>query len=484
MPTTNASILARPEQVLTFRMPIEPAHYPDRTPALSGEERQGIEYLLTLSPRYFQAFEQHAARIARVTQPLIDLLRLFRQWRPTSYVPKQYFVSYLLGHVLQSNTLYWGWSSSMWESVIDAVPLRPNAVALRKEPGYTTTPGPHSLLAHLAAYLFSDILYPTGKRGFPAHMIGEILFGKVPLQAAITRVMEPWLAMGYAEKRQERFVFTTILALLANRNPHVEALTVATLEKLREKNPSPEMQSRIGQLQSVLVSLHVLPSEVWKTTANQPQLQIFQDEFVVDVHPRWVAWLRAFWHQTPISQHNRRDILRHVLIAFRWVTQHHPHITEPGQWTRELALRYVAYVCNEATVYDYVSPVTQQRLAKRLAQRQGEPLKAATQTARIKSLRRFFRCLQKYSYEVDGRIEPRLEIHWNPDDTLATPEHVRAQVQPNPRNVEEEAWLKLVWTACTLNAEMVKEAAPGARYPLPLLRAVALDMGHRMPTKR
>ena len=90
------------------------------------------------------------------------------------------------------------------------------------------------------------------------------------VQAAITRVMEPWLAMGYAEKRRERFVFTTILALLANRNPHLEALTVATLEKLREKNPSPEMHSRIGQLHSVVISLHILPSEEWKKTANQP----------------------------------------------------------------------------------------------------------------------------------------------------------------------------------------------------------------------
>ena len=116
--------------------------------------------------------------------------------------------------------------------------------------------------------------------------MGEILFGQEVLQAAINKVMEPWLAMGYAEKRQERFVFTTILALLANRNPHVEALTVATLEKLREKNPSPEIQSRIGQLQSVLISLHVLPGEEWKTTANQPKLQLFQDEFVVDIHPR------------------------------------------------------------------------------------------------------------------------------------------------------------------------------------------------------
>src|SRR5258708_39274505 len=48
------------------------------------------------------------------------------------------------------------------------------------------------------------------------------------------------------------------------------------------------------------------------------------------------------------------------------------------------------------------------------------------------------------------------------------------QIQPNPRNVEEEAWLKLVWTACTLNAEMVKEAAPRTTYPLLLQRAVAL----------
>jgi len=474
MPTPNSSPFGSEDDMREFRMPIELSTYPDRSPVLSEEERQEIAYLLTLSPRYSHAFEQHAARITRVTQPLIDLLKLFRQWRPTSYIPKQYFISYLLDHVLQSDVLYWGWSGSMWESVIDAIPLRPNAVALRKEPGYTTTPGPHSLLAHLAAYLFSNILYPTGKRGFPAHMMGEILFGQEMVQAAITSVMEPWLAMGYAEKRRERFVFTTILALLANRNPHLEALTVAVLKKLRENNPSSEMQCRIGQLQNVLISLHVLPSEAGKHLVHQPHLQIFQDDFVVDVHPRWIAWLRAFWEQTPISQHNRREIIRHTLIAFRWVTQHSPHVTEPGQWTRELALRYVAYVCNEATVYDYVSPITQQRRAKQLEQRRGEPLKAATQTARIKSLRRFFRCLQKYSYEVEGRAEPRLEIHWNPDDALATPAHVRAQVQPNPRNVEEEAWLKLIWTACTLNAEMVKEVAPGARYPLPLLRAVAL----------
>ena len=90
-------------------------------------------------------------------------------------------------------------------------------------------------------------------------------------------------------------------------------------------------------------------------------------------------------------------------------------------------------------------------------------------------MRSFFRCLQKYSYEVNGRLEPRLEIKWNPADALALPKYVGAQLQPNPRNIEEEAWLKLVWTACTLDAEMVQDTAPGKKmYPLPMVRAVAL----------
>ena len=154
-----------------------------------------------------------------------------------------------------------------------------------------------------------------------------------------------------------------------------------------------------------------------------------------------------------------------MLLACRWLAQHHPQVTEPSQWTREIALAYVAYTCNEATVFDYASPLMRQRLAKKVEKRQGEPLKPASIVARIKGLRIFFRELQKYAYEVDGLLEPRLEVSWNPIDIFATPDHVMTQIQPNPRNVEEESWLKLVWTACTLSAEMVKEAAPRTTYP-------------------
>jgi hypothetical protein len=33
-----------------------------------------------------------------------------------------------------------------------------------------------------------------------------------------------------------------------------------------------------------------------------------------------------------------------LLQAGRWLTEHHPDITSPAQWTRDLALEYVASV--------------------------------------------------------------------------------------------------------------------------------------------
>src|SRR5258708_5459921 len=235
-----------------------------------------------------------------------------------------------------------------------------------------------------------------------------------------------------------------------------------------------DLAHRFGQLHRVLIDVALISDDGLKKTETRPATMLFQDEFVRDIHPRWVAWVRAFWQQTPFSQHHRTEITGHVLMACRWLAHHYPQVTEPSQWTREIALAYVAYVCNEATVFDYASPLIRQRWAKKVEKRQGEPLKPASMSARLQGLRAFFRGLQKYSYEVDGRLEPHLEINWNPADLLATPEPVMTQIQPNPRNVEEEAWLKLVWTACTLNAEMVKEAAPRTTYPLLLQRAVAL----------
>jgi integrase len=479
MSTASSFALTSLGEPRQWRMPIEPSDYSGRDPSLSTEERQGIEHLLALSSRQSQEYESQAAQIARITQPLFDIIALFQRCRPNSRVAQRHFINHLLSYVLQTNTVYWGWTSDVWECVIDALPTRSNAAKRRKEPGYATISSPIFLLTYLTAYLLAGVLHARGKRPFPSQALGEIIFGSMLMQTAIDKANEPLLTAGYTTRRrgQEGFIRITILALLMNRSPFLEAISPATLKTLYKMYPKAKTRVHIDLLQRVLLALDMLPCEGWEETETKrlPKAQVFRAESLVGLHPQWVTWLQAFWQQTPITQCSRDSITSQMLIACRWLAQYYPQVTEPSQWTRELAAQYVAYVCNQATVYDYASQETRQYLANHLKHRQGEKLAAATMNGRLGGVRRFFRCLQKYSYEVDGTMTPRLGIDWNPDDVLATPKQVVAQIQPNPRNVEEEAWLKLVWTACTLNAEMVKEAIPGAKmYPLLLWRAVAL----------
>lgn len=473
MQTTKALALTDQEQS-QWRMPISPLDYPDRNPALSEGERRGIEYLLSLTPAYYRAFERQVALLARVTQPLLDVLALYHQARPTSFLSRRHFILDFMDHVLRTNTLYWGWSREMWEYVIDTAPARQQGRSTERGPGRVSVMNPNIILTHLVAYLLGDIIYLTGRSAFPARFLGEIVFGSEAMQQAIDKVRRPWLAAGYTslKKSENELVRAVGLALLVNHHPALEALTDSTFQRLSEMDLRRKMvKNRMEQLQRVLMDLQILtpPKPVEKRKG-----QLFRPEHLTGIHPRWIAWLQAFWLQTPISEGGRTTIANQMLTACRWLALHYPHVTEPAQWTREIAVRYVAYTCNEATAYDFVSPVFQRRFAHLVKRRQAEPLKAAGKSHRIQGVRSFFRYLQRSSYEVDGRMEPRLAIRWNPADVLATPESIKAQLQPNPRNVEEEAWLKLVWTACTLNAEMVKEVLPGSKYPLPLWRAVAL----------
>ena len=453
-------------------MPISPLDYPDHNPVLSEEERRGIEHLLSLSSWQWRAFEQQLALLERITNPLIDVTRLLQQRRPKSLVSRKHFIDHLLGHVLQTNTLYWGWSSSMWETVIQTIPTRPKEVAQRRVPGHTSSASPDLLLTQLAAYLLTGRLHLTRAKPLRVLAFGEIVFGPALVQAAIDRVKEPWLATGYSERgrNQEDLIHVLILALLVNRHPSLDALTASVLQQACALNQRKDIAHRFGQLHRVLIDLAILSDEAVEQIETKPATMLFQEEYVQGIHPRWVSWVRAFWQQTPWTERHRTAITGQALMAGRWLAQHPPQMTEPSQWSREVALEYVAYMCNEATVFDYASPLIQrQRLGK-----SGEPLKPASISARLGGLRAFFRGLQKYPYELDGQVQPPLAINWNPSFVLATPQQVMTQIQPNPRNVEEEAWLKLVWTACTLNAEMVKEAAPRTTYPLLLQRAVAL----------
>jgi hypothetical protein len=321
------------EEKLQWPMPISLVDYPDRKPLLAEEERKGIEHLLSRSSWQWRAFEQQLALLERITQPLIDVLMLFQRWRPKSRVSRQHFIGHLLGHVLQTNTLYWGWSSRMWETVIRTIPTRPKEVAQRREPGHTSSASPDLILTHLAAYLLTGRLHLTREKPLRVLAFGEIVFGPALVQAAIDSVKGPWLATGYSERgrNQEDLIHVLILALLVNHHPSLEALTASVLKQACALNRRYDLEHRFGQLHRVLIDLAILSDDGLKKTETRPATMLFQDAFVRDIHPRWVAWVRAFWQQTPLSQHHRTEITGHVVMACRWLAHHYPQVdsTQP-----------------------------------------------------------------------------------------------------------------------------------------------------------
>ena len=92
---------------------------------------------------------------------------------------------------------------------------------------------------------------------------------------------------------------------------------------------------------------------------------------------------------------------------------------------------------------------------------------------RLAAMRKFFSHLQRRPYTVQGKRHPKLHLTWLPNEVFKTPDNIKAACQPNPRDIQEDTWFKLIWAACTLTREQL-EAAGHFWYPLAYYRAACL----------
>jgi integrase len=186
--------------------------------------------------------------------------------------------------------------------------------------------------------------------------------------------------------------------------------------------------------------------------------------------PTWLAWVCAFYEQTPHQiEKTLRGTCYYLIVAGRWLKETHPEITHPSQWNEVLAAEYVTYTC-QALRGDYMSPSH-----ARYAQFQQAPqqLSPASMDHRLQAMRVFFSTLQRRGYTVEGSYVPKLHLTWVPNEAFKTPNDVKAAQQPNPRDVDEDTWFKLIWAACTLSKEHL-EGASIFNYPLAYYRAASL----------
>ncbi|HAG07215.1 MAG TPA: hypothetical protein DCL13_03485 [Peptococcaceae bacterium] len=57
--------------------------------------------------------------------------------------------------------------------------------------------------------------------------------------------------------------------------------------------------------------------------------------------PEWLRWIRRWEESSTLAPATRRQIRLCLYKVGRWLQTHHPEVTNPQQWTRELGLEWV-----------------------------------------------------------------------------------------------------------------------------------------------
>jgi len=464
MMTTSAAAHQTVVPSRVWQMPIEPETYPDRNPLLTDDEKALMEQYVSAPVRTLAGHraKELLSKLKRFDARFLDVVRLTSHYKVAIANGRRH----LFTHMLQTGRAFWVWPKEVWIEVIQNAPISQKAGGTR-------------FWMILLAYLFCDFLYVGPSISYAS--MATAIFGKELLMAEVEKLRAPLVAVGYSQgpKAQDGDVFRWLcaLCLLANRTPYTEALSAQTLITVDELLMEiPKRRVDVGrqlllQLQTSLCSLNILDEPVLLNAASD-QSKRFLTTWKNDatVHALWAAWICAFYEQTPY-QHERsiRQTCYHLLTAGRWLKQYHPEITEPHQWTEALANEYVTYTSSALYSDQIPSSISKNARFQQSSQRLGP----GGIDNRLLAMRSFFFHLQRRTYTVNGKYYPKLQVTWLPQEAFKTPNDIKAAHQPNPRDIQEDTWFKLIWAACTLSKEKLP-TANSMQYPLAYYRAACL----------
>jgi len=442
-------------------MPIFPKHYPDRRAKLSDEEKALMEEYVTAPVTSMTGLRAKnlCDKLARFDKPFLDTVRLNAEFGRSIATGRRHIFTYMA----HTGLAFWAWSNETWIEVIQTAPVAKHATGTR------------FWMINLA-YLFCDFLYVGASTTYG--LMADTIFGKTVVDAEVNKLHAPLVALGYSKdsRDKKRFRWLCGLAMLANRSPFVESLSAHTILTVKDLLASIPGFGRIHgkrmlmRLQTSLCHLDILDDPIILESRNETTYlpALWQNDATVD--PMWLAWICAFYDQTP--RRTEKTIIQtcyHLFTAGRWLKKNHPEISEPAQWDESVATEYVIYTCR-AVSGDQMLPSN-----KRYAQLNDAPQKLSPRSidGRLRAMRSLFSHLQRRTYTVNGKHHPKLQITWLPNEVFKTPDDIKAAGQPNPRDIQEDTWFKLIWAACTLTKENMLEARI-TQYPLAYYRAACL----------
>ena len=246
-------------------------------------------------------------------------------------------------------------------------------------------------------------------------------------------------------------------ALLANRSPHLEDLTIEVLETVAERRTR-NKQKRSGKGSRPSIWLVAVSRVLTKFGIIREPLRPFRklaawrtenSNLTENVPAEWASLCKFWFNTSTLCLNSRRRTYYTLLNIGRWVG--HEHLDpSPARWTRDLAAKCVAMVIR-------IRNGEWTKLSGSV-RKPGQPTAANTKASTLSILRRFFRDLQEWE------TIPR---RFNSLQAFATPKTVIAQIGPRPRVIADDVWAKLLWAGLNFTADDLPQMG---RYRCPLRR--------------
>jgi len=179
------------------------------------------------------------------------------------------------------------------------------------------------------------------------------------------------------------------------------------------------------------------------------------------VNAEWLSWCQR-WRKTSTLQHP--DTWYYQLLKIgRWLQATHAEISQPAQWTYELAAELVAAV-NTMKVGEWSDPSPRGQ-AQLCAHQRGHPLSPTGKDKMLKAMRIFLHDCQEWHW---------IPVSINPQRAFRTPLSIQRQMGTNPRVIDKELWAKILWAAMNLQTEdLPHPSREYLLYPIEMVRALA-----------
>jgi integrase len=407
----------------------------DDAAVLTADERSALVFYGD-PPKVKRLGVVKRTQLQRVLQP-IDTA-----WERVSHSqgPRLIVTRALVHTMARTGLAFWGWDRETWVETIHMPQCWPHrAVA-------------YALAYHLGALTVSD----AAEDGVHPTYFARRMFGDGAVEAEIRRMTDLACGVGYKRRFSHSVPGAVARLLLLAGECKLEALTIEVIESAHAAERHRTVRQAFSRVATVLHSHGMLERPIRRPTPGGDAL--------VGVPPEWADWCQRWRATSVVGKVTAGNAWYSILRAGRWLAAHHPDVTAPEHWTRQMATAYVACV-DRSRVGDYASSF-------RNVGPKGEPLDAKSKDRLLAGMRRFFGDCHEWGW---------CPVRFNPQRAFATPRAVKALINRDPKVIADDIWAKLMWAGMNLAAEDVPKPSGGpisarreGSYPLAMLRALAI----------